>query len=143
MASGWTNKGTFFGLSVLFPGSISLPSNYYVYLVNSTPTVDTNTLSQLTEASNYDGEQSLSLNGTDFDVITEDDSGDQAYVQVKDLTFTASGGTCTTTYAVLTDDNVTEGSRLVLAFWDLGATQNISVGNTLTLQDLQLTLGNA
>ena len=141
MASNWTNRGKYLILGDYLRNETS-PTVFYVYLINSTPTVDTNTFSELTEASNYDGEQSLSRNSTDFDVWTEDDvTNDNAYMQIKDLVFTASGGTCTTTYAVLTDDNVTEGSRQVIAYFDLGATQNITDGNTLTLQDLQLTLG--
>lgn len=143
MASGWTNRGKYLLLGHEFRGE-TLPTNFYVYLVNSTPDADDNTYADITEASNYDGEQSLSRNATDFDTWTEDDgASDEAYIQIKDLVFTASGGTCTCTHAILTDDNGTEANRQIIAFWDLGATQNIPDGDTLTLQNLQLTLSNA
>lgn len=139
MASFWTNRGLNNMLDSTFRGA-TLPTVFYAYLVNSTPTVDTNTFGELTEASNYDGEQTLNRNSTDFDVLTEDDAGDQAFVQIKDLVYTASGGTCTATFLVITDDNVTEANRQVWACIDLGATQNIPDTDTLTVQDIQLTL---
>ena len=84
----------------------------------------------------------MNRNSSDFDTHTEDDAtNDNAFVQIKDLVFTASGGTCTCTHAVITTDEGTESNRQIVAYWDLGATQNIPDGDTLTLQDLQLTLG--
>jgi hypothetical protein len=41
---------------------------------------------------------------------------------------------------VLTDDNVTVGNREVLAWWDLVTDKNVSVGQTLTLQNCELRL---
>lgn len=138
MASGITNRGKFFLLNQTFR-NVTEPTTFYIHLANSTPTVDTNTMADLTEASNYTA-VSVARDATDFDVMTEDDTGDQAYIQMKDIVLTAGGGTCTATYAVLTDDNATTGSREVLAFFDLGGSQAVSSGQTITLTNMQLTL---
>ena len=126
----WTNKGKYRALELLFNGG-AWTATLKFHLANSTPTVDTNVLSDLTEASNYTS-LSYSKNDTDFPTLTEDDTGDLASVAVKPLVFTAGGGTCTATHVVMCDANVTEQNREVLAFWSLGGTQNVSTGQTLT-----------
>ncbi|MEE9302602.1 MAG: hypothetical protein V3U84_02345 [Thiotrichaceae bacterium] len=138
MASGWTNKGKFQDLSQRFRAT-TIPTTYNLHLINSTPTADTNTMADVTNASNYT-EENLAKNATDFDVITEDDGADTAFVQVRDVVFTASGGTITTTFAVLADDNATESLREIYCYWDLGGAQNIPNGDTLTLKDCQQTI---
>lgn len=153
MAVGWTNKGKYKALDWLFRGT-SIPTHFYVALVTSavTPTADTNTLSELTEIAAGNGYTSggyqLSPGATDFDVINEDDVNDLAKIQTKDIVWTASGGTIPSSgngamYAVLTDDNVTIGNRLVLAYWDLVSPRSVSDGQTLTLQDCELRLTEA
>jgi len=148
MASGWTNKGKHYVFDQFFRNATE-PSNLYVALVTSAtaPTADTNTLSQLTEIAAGNGYTTggfqLTRNSTDFDVLTENDTDDRGEIQVKDVTWTASGGSLPTSgsgarYAVLTDDNGTVGSRLVLAWWDLSSDRSISSGQTLTLQNLEL-----
>ncbi len=150
MASGITNRGKYKLLDWAFRAT-ALPTNYYVALCTSaaSPTVDTNTLSELTEIAAGNGYTaggiSLTKNSTDFDVLTEDDSGDLGKVQIKDLTWTASGGSLPASgngarWAVLTDDNATQGSRIVLAWWDLVSDRSVSVGQPLTLQDCELRL---
>jgi len=114
------------------------------------PTADTNTWSELTQIATGNGYTtggySLSRNATDFDVgPTEVDASDYAYIQIKDIVWTASGGNLPASgngarYAVLTDDNVTEGSRDVLAFFDLSSDRTVSTGQTLTLQNCELRL---
>jgi len=97
MASGWTNKGKYRALDIVFRGATP-PTNFYLGLVTSatTPTADTNTLGGLTEIANGNGYTtggySLSRNSTDFDVLTEDDTLDEAILKVKDVVWTASGG---------------------------------------------------
>lgn len=149
---GLTNRGKLRLLEMALRGTYnggSLPTNLYIALVTSAtaPTVDINTMSELTEiaaGNGYtSGGYSLSRNATDFDVLTEDDSGDQAYIQIKDVVFTASGGTLPGSgngarYAVLTDDNVTVGSREVLGWWSLGSDQQVSDTQAITLEDLQI-----
>ena len=150
MASGITNRGKYKLLDWVFRGT-ALPTNFYVALCTSaaTPTAVTNTLSELTEIAAGNGYTaggiSLTKNSTDFDTLTEDDSGDLGKVQVKDLTWTASGGSLPASgngarWAVLTDDNATQGNRLVLAWWDLVSDRSVSVGQPLTLQDCELRL---
>jgi hypothetical protein len=146
---GWTNRGKFGALGRLFRG-VALPTNYFVALVTSAvaPTADTNTKTELTELANGNGYTtggiSLTKNSTDFDVLTEDDTNDRALIQIKDLVWTATGGSLPATggarYAVLTDDNATQGSREILSFWDLVSDRQVSVGQTLTLQDCELRL---
>jgi hypothetical protein len=146
MASGWTNRGKYNALRALFRGQ-ALPTNFYAALVTSaaTPTADTNTKSELTEVSNGNGYTtggiSLTKNSTDFDVLTEDDTNDLALIQVKDLVWTASGGSIgAARYLVLTDDNATQGSREVWAFHDLVSDRTVSDGQALTLQNVELQL---
>lgn len=150
MASGITNRGKFKLLDWVFRGT-ALPTNFYIALCTSavTPTVDTNTFSELTEIAAGNGYTaggtSLTKNSTDFDVLTEDDTGDLGKVQLKDITWTASGGTLPASgngarWAILTDDNATQGSRLVLAWWDLTSDRSVSSGQPLTLQDCELRL---
>jgi len=152
MASLQTNKGVFRTLESRWRG-VAVPTNYYVALVTSAvaPTVDTNTFSQLTEIATGNGYTAggiaLTPGATDFDVLTEDDTNDRALVQIKDLVWTASVGSLPASgngarYAVLTDDNVTPGSREIFASFDLVSDRTVSVGQTLTIQNCELQLQN-
>lgn len=145
-----TNKGKWWMLDQLFRNATE-NTNLYAALVTSAvaPTVDTNTLSELTQIASGNGYTTngiaLTRNSTDFDVLTEDDSADTAYVEMRDLVWTASGGTLPGSgsgarYLVLTDDNATAGSRLVLAWWDLTSDRSVSSGQTLTVSDARITL---
>jgi hypothetical protein len=146
--AGVTNKGKFRFLGWALRGDAA-PTNLYVALVTSAaaPGPDTNTLSQLTEIAAGNGYTAggyqLSRNSTDFDVHTEDDTNDRGFIQIKDLVWTASGGSLPASgdgarYAVLTDDNGTLGSREVLAYWDLVSDRVVSSGQALTLQNLEI-----
>lgn len=143
-----TNKGKFRIFNGFFRNT-SVPTNFYVALVTSAtaPTVDTNTFSELTEiaaGNGYtSGGMSLSRNATDFDSLVENDTNDRAELQIKDLVWTASGGSIPGSgsgarYAVLLDDNVTVSSREVLAWWDLTSDRTVSTGQTLTLQNCEI-----
>jgi hypothetical protein len=144
----WTNKGLYRAIGY-FSGRATPPTSFYMALVTSAvaPTVDTNTMSELTEVTAGNGYTSggiaVARNSTDFDTWTEDDTGDRGFVQIKDLVWTASGGTLPASgsgarYAVLLDDNATVSSREVLAYFDLGSAATVSSGQTLTLQDSTL-----
>tara|TARA_Y100000361_G_C11146262_1_gene338208 strand:+ start:609 stop:1043 length:435 start_codon:yes stop_codon:yes gene_type:complete len=140
--AGFTNKGKAKLLRNFFQ-SETPPTNLYVYLVTSAtaPTADTNTLGQLTEISETGKEFSLSLNTTDFDTSvsdSEDDTNDKGVMKIKDCTF--AGPVTNARYAILVDDNGTEGSREVYCYWDLGSNRSVSSGQTLTLQDLEMNL---
>lgn len=148
--AGLTNKGKYRLLGYGFVGG-TIPTSFYVALVTSAaaPSADTNTLSQLTEIANGNGYTTggyeLTPGGTDFDSLVENDTDDRGELQIKDVVWTASGGPIPASgngarYAVLTDDNGTVGNREVLAWWDLTADRSVSVGQSLTLQDLELRL---
>jgi hypothetical protein len=141
MASGWTNKGKMSILEAYFRNTGS-PTNYYVALVTATttPIADINTFSELTEITAGNGYATggfqLAKNDTDFDVLTEDDTNDRGYVQIKDIVWTASGGSIPSAgdgarHAVLLDDSVTIASREVYAYWDLTSDRQVSTGQTL------------
>lgn len=145
--AGWTNKGKFHYLDQLVRNTTE-KTNYYLALVTSAaaPDADTNTLSQLTEIANGNGYTTggyqLARNSTDFDVMTEDDTNDRGYWQLKDIVWTASGGAIPGSgsgarYAVFIDDNGTVGSREVYHYWDLSSDRSVSSGQTLTLQNVE------
>ncbi|MBN1286437.1 MAG: hypothetical protein JXB47_13645 [Anaerolineae bacterium] len=78
-------------------------------------------------------------------MLTEDDVNDRALVQVKDVTWTASGGPIPASgdgarWAALTDDNATVADRKVLAWFDLSSDRAVSSGQPLTLQDCEIRL---
>lgn len=151
--SGWTNKGKYKVLGWALRGETP-PTNLKVALVTSAvaPTQDINTLGQLTEITAGNGYTTggfnLTRNATDFDVWTEDDTNDRGLIQVKDVVWTATGGSIPISgggarYAVLLDDNATVANREVYAYWDLVSDRTVSVGQTLTLQDCELRINEA
>ena len=144
----WTNRGKFLMLDWVFHAQ-AMPTNFYVALVTSAvaPTVDINTLGELTEIASGNGYTTgvyqLTPGATDFDVMTEDDAGDKALVQTKDLVWTASGGPIPDSgdgarYAVLTDDNGTIANRQVIAAWDLVSDRSCTDTHSITLEDCEL-----
>lgn len=143
-----TNRGAYRILQAFFRNA-SVPTNLYAALITSAaaPTVDTNTFADVTEVTAGNGYTaggiSLSRNATDFDVLTEDDTNDRALIQIRDLVWTASGGTLPASgsgarYAILTDDNGTQSSRDILNSWDLSSDRSVSSGQTLTLQNCEI-----
>lgn len=133
-----TNKGKYHLADVYFRNA-SEPTSFYVALVSSTPTVDTNTMGDLTEITgdNYtSGGVSVARDSTDFDSLVEDDTADESVIQIKDLVF--NGAFSGATYAVLTDDNATVSSRQVIAYWSLGGSVSVSDGQTYTLQNCEI-----
>ena len=146
--AGWTNRGKYTIIGNVFRKN-AMPTNVYVALVTSAiaPTADINVLGDLTQIAVGNGYTTggyqLAMNAVDFDVHTEDDTLDRGYLQIKDVVWTAAGGSIPSSgngarYAVLTDDNVTVASRIVYCYWDLGSDKSVSVGNTITLQNLEI-----
>jgi hypothetical protein len=146
----WTNRGKFRTLNILLRDGTE-PTVFYLFLATAavTPTVDINTKSELTEIATGNGYTaggtSLSRNATDFDVMTEDDTNDRAFAQIRDVVYTASGGNLPASgagasYAVFTDDNVTVGSRDVITVFDLVSPRTVSDTQTLTLQNCEFRL---
>jgi hypothetical protein len=119
------------------------PANFHLAIVTNSPapTVDTNTLGELTEipaGNGYTaGGQVVARNNTDWPTLTEDDALDRATAIMASKVWTASGGTLPSSgdgfHAVLTDANGTLGSREVLAFWSFGGPARVSAGQTLTV----------
>lgn len=151
--AGWTNKGKFNMLNLVFRNAAEL-TNFYLFLATSAtaPTADINTKSELTEIATGNGYTaggiSINRDATDFDVLTEDDTNDRGLIQLKDMVWTASGGSLPGSgngarYAILTDDNVTLGSREVWAYFDLVSDRSVSVSQTLTLQNCELRLSES
>ena len=151
--AGWTNRGKYYVLGVAFR-DVTVETNYYLALCTDadTPDADTNTLGELTEIAAGNGYTSggaqLTPGATDFDTYTEDDVNDRGLVQIKDVTWTASGGSIPDTgdgarYAVLTDDNGTVNSRVVYAYFDLSSARSVSDGQDLTLQDCELRINES
>lgn len=143
-----TNRGAYRILQAFFRNA-SVPTNLYAALITSAaaPSVDSNVFSDVTEVAAGNGYTaggiSLSRNATDFDVLTEDDTNDRALIQIRDLVWTASGGTLPASgsgarYAILTDDNGTQSSRDIINSWDLSSDRSVSSGQTLTLQNCEI-----
>ncbi len=149
--AGWTNRGKYACLE-LWARTVSPGTAFYMALVKSTPDQDDNLMSDLTQIAlgqGYtDGGLILNRNATDFDVITEDDTGDRALVQVKDIVWTASGGDLPSdsvgaTFAVITDDNASVAAREVYHYGSLGGARVISDTQTLTIQDFEIRLNES
>lgn len=155
MASGITNKGLASILKSAFQNvTTTPPAAYYLALVTSSasPSYDTNTWSELSADEIAAGNgytangQSFTANITDFATLTEDDTNDLASITLKDVTWTASGGTIPGSgsgarYLILMDNNATPASRIVLAWWDLGTDRSASSGTNLTVAGAKLSIG--
>lgn len=81
----------------------------------------------------------------DFDTLFEDDDDDRGYIQVKDVSWVANGGTLPASgngarYAVLLDDDVDVAAREVLAYWDLSSARVVSEGQTFLLENCEIRL---
>lgn len=124
----------------------SPPTNFFAALGTATtvPTVDTDTMSQISEIAVGNGYSSggiaVARNATDWLSLTEDDTADTATVRMADRVFTAAGGTLPASglgarYAFLTTDEATVANRQVVAFWDLVSANQVSSGQALTLQN--------
>lgn len=147
---GWTNRGKYRVLDIALRGAAP-PSNLYVALCTAAnaPTADTNTKGELTEIANGNGYTtggvSIGLDDTDFDSLVENDTDDRAELQIRNIVWTASSGPIPSSgngarWAILTDDNGTQGNREVWFYWDLTSDHSISDGQTFTLEDLTMRL---
>jgi len=148
----WTNRGKFLLFDWVFGGE-PLPDNFYVMLItaDNVPTADTNTLSELTEIADgngyTEGGYELTPGTPDFDVIIEDDVNNLARIQIKDILWTATGGTIPASgngarYVVLTDDSESSsaalGDRQIIAVWDM-VTDRVAIdGFPISLTNLEL-----
>lgn len=128
---------------------VAAPANFYVGFITSatTPTINTVTLSQLTEvaqgAGYSSGGFSVARNSTDWPTLTEND-GSTGIVKIvaKDwgqvavgagVTFPLSGAGAR--YAVLLGPHATPGSREVFYVHDLVSDKTVSEGQELKVDD--------
>ena len=104
---------------------------YKVALTNTAPNVATHvSLSDITEITAANG---YSAGGTATTVGWSQTSG-TATCTTTDVVFTASGGSINTfRYAVLYNDTATSPADALVAYWDSGAAQNITTGNSFTV----------
>lgn len=148
MASIVTNRGRYRMANGFFRNQ-NVPAHFHLHLCTSavTPTVDTNTLSELTQIANGNGYDTAGVDvnrdTTDFDSLSEDDALDKALLQLKDYIWTATGGSLPASgngarWLVLCDDNVTVNSRDVLVAWDLASDKTVSETQTLTAQNCEI-----
>ncbi len=148
MPSNWTNKGKKECLKAYFRNG----SQRYIAVVtgDNVPNEDTNTLGELTEIAAGNGYPSggypISGDATGFDVLTEDDNGNRAFCQIKDVVIEARGGSIPARgnparYLVLTDANATKSNREVIAFFDLVRNRTLADTDTMPLQNLELGAG--
>jgi hypothetical protein len=111
-----------------------------------TPGPKTNVLSDLQEITAGNGYtaggEAVARNlTTGFDASVESDATDEATQQLKDVTWTAAGGTIPDTgdgtlFVVLTDN-----SSNVICFWELAAPVSISDGQQYKVQDAEVVFG--
>jgi len=111
-----------------------------------------NTFSDLTEIAAGNGYTAggyqLTPGATDFDTLTEDDANNRAYFQLKDIVWTASGGSIPASgsgalNAILTDDNATQASRIVFMGWSLTSARTVTDTQTLTLTNCEARIATA
>jgi len=152
--AGLTNKFKYQVLNWVFEGQeANVPATFFIPLYTSTtaPNPDHNVIGDMEEAPAGNGYTAGGVEvtaATDFDSLTEDDSGDKATVQVVDVTWTASGGIIPGSggdlfYAGLTDANATTASRELYAMWSLGSDRTVSDGQELTLQDCEIDINES
>ena len=149
--AGITNRGKKRILDSFFKDT-SQPVTFYMALCTSaiTPTDLTNTMADLTQVANGNGYNAtaggvaITRNATGFDVgSTETDASGLAYIQIKDVVYTASGGNLPSDsvgarWAVLTTDEATVATRDVIAYFDLVSARVVSTGQSITLQNCEI-----
>jgi hypothetical protein len=159
MASGITNHGKWMFLESTFKNTNPVDSGTHFILIlvdaGATPSADdglwsqwlTTGFAEIAAGNGYTAggstEGDLTRDATGFDSSTENDTDNRGEIQAKDVAWTASGGPIPSSgpgasYAVLTDDNVTIGSREVFAWFDLTGPHTLSAGSTLTIQNAEI-----
>ena len=127
--SGFTNKLKAEMLAAFFKGA-SMPASFFLALATNATAFgpDTNTLSDLTEIAPGNGYTqggiAIAKYAIDFPTSSEDDTNDKGIIGLKNIVFTATGGSIPASgngarYAVLTGPGATVGSRKVYLSIDL------------------------
>jgi len=150
---GITNRGKFAFLGTYFRADAQYePTGFSARLMTAdvVPGPGTNVVTDLTEIAAGNGYSAggiaLNRDSVDFDVLTEDDVNNLAYVQIRDLAWTAAGGPIPASgngasYLVVADDDTTPN---VIGYMSLGASPvTVSDTQTLTLQNPEFRLTEA
>jgi len=151
MASIFTNRGKYLILGGFFRKETHPVTNDFyapLFTDDTAPTVDTDTVGDLTEVPTGNGYNSGGVAVPDtssgFDVWTEDDGNDRAIIQAADITYTASGGNLpngdTAHWMGISDDNATVASRQLLGVFDLVSGRQVSDTQSLIIQDAEFRL---
>lgn len=85
------------------------------------------------------GGETVALSNVGFDVLSDDSANNRQYLQLADVSWTASGGSITAAGAalVMTDG----GTDKVWAIFDFSGSVTASDGGTLTMQNCELRVG--
>jgi hypothetical protein len=85
------------------------------------------------------GGATVALSNVGFDVLSDDSANNRQYLQLADVSWTASGGSITAAGAalVMTDG----GTDKVWAIFDFSGSVTASDGGTLTMQNCELRVG--
>ena len=153
MASGLTNTGKMRILEMAFRNGMDSAaidtSPYFIALATSAATLTAltelfDTTVQIAVGSGYaDGGISFARDSATWDILAMDTVTGYGYIRLKDIVWTAAGGSIPASgggamYALITDDNALVGSRKVYGWIDLTTARSIGNGATLTLQDIEL-----
>jgi hypothetical protein len=113
--------------------------------LHEAPGPNTNVLTDLQEiaaGNGYSaGGKAVERNATvGFDTLTEDDTNNQAYIQLRNVEWTGSGGSIPASgggirYPVLVDD-----AANVLLWWDIGTYDSVSSGQKFAIQDAEISM---
>lgn len=101
-------------------------------LKSSAPTVDTNTVSDLTPASNESTATGYSRQALTTETVTEDDTNDFAYLDADDVAFGALSGSESVTWAIVFRHTGSDATAPVYGCYDL--TDTAVNGSTVTIQ---------
>ena len=129
----------------------AVPANYNVALctADTTPTYDTNVLSDLTEIAAGNGYStggvSLESSAVGFTSLVENDTDDRAEMKARNIEITSTGGVIPASgnparYAAITDNNATVADRIIIFVLDLGSNRTIPDGETMIIENSEFRL---
>ena len=154
-AQGITDKGKLWMVAWAFQDTTAFDTLYIMLCTSAgTPDANTETFADLTGIATGNGYPTGGGTGATEGQLDPDEAGDfyaisdgagYGRIKIRDIVWTASGGSIPGSgggarWAVLTDNNVTINSRVVIAWWDLASDRSVTDTNTLTLEDLEIRL---
>ncbi len=150
MAIGFTNRGRLRFLQAALQDITLTGFSIALVTVTVTPDADTKVLSELEEIIGGNGYSSggepIARSIVGFPISVEDDALDKGSVTMRDVFFTASGGTLPSSglgvkFAVLTDNNPTVSNREVFGFAEFtGIAKILNDTEILSILALKLSL---